>query len=348
MIAFIFRTFTISILMMLLILGVFPAINGKIQLDAWHPLWENTYDGFPLWAIIVTISFVVGFSISVWFSIAEKSKEMMLLHYLKQIADEDFTVKRNVSSTMKKTLIETNELIDAQRKSLQRLSNEKVEAHEKLIQEQIVAERQRLARELHDSVSQQLFAASMLLSAITENEEHPEETKKILKQVEKIVQQAQMEMRALLLHLRPIALKNNTLAEGLKGLIFELEQKINFKIDHQIEEIKLSKAEEDHLFRIVQEALSNTLRHAKATEVELLLIERDGMAILRIQDNGVGFDVNEDLKTASYGLKNMKERALEIGAKYKLISVPGEGTIVEVQIPVKQEETMENKIEGGE
>ncbi len=80
-------------------------------------------------------------------------------------------------------------------------------------------------------------------------------------------------MRALLLHLRPIALRNNTLAQGLRELILELQQKVYFNIDYQIEEIELSKAEEDHLFRIAQEALSNTLRHAKASEVELLLIK---------------------------------------------------------------------------
>ena len=90
----------------------------------------------------------------------------------------------------------------------------------------------------------------------------------------------------------------------------ELQQKVNFQIDYKIEEFKLSKAEEDHLFRIAQEALSNTLRHAKATEVELLLIQRDGIAILRIQDNGVGFDLKEDGKTTSYGLRNNAETSV--------------------------------------
>ncbi|WP_249662221.1 histidine kinase, partial [Lysinibacillus fusiformis] len=71
------------------------------------------------------------------------------------------------------------------------LSNERTEANDKIIQERIIAERQRLARELHDSVSQQLFAASMLLSALTENDENATS----LKQVEKIVQKAQLEMR---------------------------------------------------------------------------------------------------------------------------------------------------------
>lgn len=89
--------------------------------------------------------------------IVEKSKEFTTLHYVKQLAEPELTVKRNVSYPLRKALIETNELIVTQRKSLQRLSNEKAEASDKIIQERIIAERQRLARELHDSVSQQLF-----------------------------------------------------------------------------------------------------------------------------------------------------------------------------------------------
>ena len=101
-------------------------------------------------------------------------------------------------------------------------------------------------------------------------------------------------------------------------------------IDYHIEEIALSRAEEDHLFRIAQEALSNTLRHAKATELELSFIERNNTAILRIQDNGVGFDLARD-KTTSYGLQNIAERAVEIGCIYNIVSVPGEGTMIEVK-----------------
>lgn len=338
MISLLFRTLMISIILISMFFGVFYLLYDVPNAAAWSPLWENTYNGMPLGVIIVCGVFFISFVISLWWMISVKSKEFITLKYVKQLAEPDFTLKRNVSYPLRKALKETNELIETQRKSLQRLSNEKAEASDKIIQERIVAERQRLARELHDSVSQQLFAASMLLSSITEMDTPPENAKQILVQIEKLVQQAQLEMRALLLHLRPIALNNNTLAQGLKDLIFELKQKVNFDIEYEIEEIKLSKAEEDHLFRIAQEALSNTLRHAKATEVEMLLIERDNLAILRIQDNGRGFDMNEETNSTSYGLKNIAERAVEIGAKYKIVSVPGEGTIVEVKVPLNKEE----------
>ena len=90
---------------------------------------------------------------------------------------------------------------------------------------------------------------------------------KTLLQTEKIVQQAQLEMRALLLHLRPAALHDKTLKEGLEELLIELQEKVFFTIRYRLEDVPLSKGAEDHLFRIAQETLSNTLRHANATEV---------------------------------------------------------------------------------
>lgn len=338
MISFIFRTFTLFLLLNGMILSFLFLFFGEPSEENWSILWEEQYEELPLFAVIMLMIMCISFIISIWISIVAKTRENAAIRHVKQLVEPDFSIKkRNVSRALKKALLQTNDLIETQRKSLQRLSNEKAEASDKMIQERIIAERQRLARELHDSVSQQLFAASMLLSSVTEQEDQHGRSKKTLQQVEKIVQQAQLEMRALLLHLRPIALRNNTLAQGLKELIVELQQKVYFNIDCQIEEIELSKAEEDHLFRIAQEALSNTLRHAKASEVELLLIKRDYLAILRIQDNGQGFNMETD-KSTSYGLKNIAERAVEIGCTYKIVSVPGEGTIVEVKVPLGKKE----------
>ncbi|CAM5182752.1 Sensor histidine kinase OS=Ureibacillus acetophenoni OX=614649 GN=SAMN05877842_10459 PE=4 SV=1 [Ureibacillus acetophenoni] len=338
MINFLVRTFTMCMLLSTMVFLFFFFLLGEPVEETFRPLWEEQFENIPLVAYFGISIFVVSCMISIWMSIASKTREMVAIRYVKQLVDPEFSLekKKNIPRTLRKALLQTNELIETQRKSLQKLTNERVDSNDAIIQERIVQERQRLARELHDSVSQQLFAASMLLSALTEQGHGDEQSQKTLMQVEKVVQQAQLEMRALLLHLRPIALRNNTLAEGLTGLVIELKQKVNFQIDYKIEEMVLSKAEEDHLFRIAQEALSNTLRHSKATEVELLLIARDNVAILRIQDNGRGFNAEEDNKTTSYGLKNIAERAVEIGCTYKIVSVPGEGTIVEVKVPLKK------------
>jgi two-component system, NarL family, sensor histidine kinase LiaS len=189
---------------------------------------------------------------------------------------------------------------------------------------------------LHDSVSQQLFAASMLISAINESEDTSSpQLSKQLQMVEQMVQQSQLEMRALLLHLRPVPLKGKTLQEGMLELLSELKQKVPMTIQWKIEPFPLDKGIEDHLFRILQEAISNTLRHAKATTLEVLFIVRDQFAILRVVDDGVGFNV-EEVKTTSYGLQTMRERALEIGGNLQIVSLPGKGTRLEVKIPIME------------
>ena len=197
-------------------------------------------------------------------------------------------------------------------------------------------ERQRLARELHDSVSQQLFAASMMLSAIKETELAPPLDQQI-PTLEKMVQDSQLEMRALLLHLRPIGLKDKSLGEGIKDLVTDLQKKVPMKVVHDIEDFSVPKGIEDHLFRITQEAISNTLRHSKGTKVTIELFNQADYLLLRVQDNGIGFNVDENTEQ-SYGLKNMRERALEIGATFHIVSLPDSGTRIEVKAPLDKEE----------
>src|SRR5690625_2188508 len=228
--------------------------------------------------------------------------------------------------------------IDQQTENAQRLATERAEEREKSLQEIVVQERNRLARELHDSVSQQLFAASMMMSAINEtNPPEEEEIRKQLSMIEKAIHQSQLEMRALLLHLRTVALKGKNLQIGAEELLLELIQKVPMEIDWKIEPFIVDKGIEDQLFRILQESVSNTLRHAKASRLHVMLIERDETVILRVVDDGIGFNINK-IKTSSYGVENMRERAYEIGGTFKVISLPDEGTRLEVKVPILRKE----------
>lgn len=299
-------------------------------------LLETEAADMPLLVWLCTTIFVLSLVIASWISITSRSKENFIIGKLEDLyAKQEFIRSNKMKKKTNRSIEQLYEVLEAQRSSLKRITDERADTQDKMIQERIVQERQRLARELHDSVSQQLFAASMLLSALVEQQEGNQTLEKPLAQVEKMVQQAQLEMRALLLHLRPAALHNQTLAQGLEELLRELQEKVTFDIRHRLEDIELSKGAEDHLFRIAQETLSNTLRHAQATEVEILLIERDGLAILRVQDNGVGFK-QDDGKGGSYGLQNVRERAIEIGGSCKIVSVPSQGTIVEVKLPIEK------------
>lgn len=211
------------------------------------------------------------------------------------------------------------------------------ETREELLEQ----ERHRIARELHDSVSQQLFAVMMMLSAI--NEEGSLDLPTLKKQVvliEGIVNEAQIEMRALLLHLRPTKLEGKTLREGIISLLNELSSKVNMEIKWDVEDIRLLPGNEDHLFRIVQELLSNTLRHAKAKTLELYLTEGKSQYNLRVVDDGIGFDP-EVVKNGSYGLMNIKERIEGMGGTIKLLSDSSRGTTVSIHIPKALNQTTE-------
>ena len=177
----------------------------------------------------------------------------------------------------------------------------------------IEAERIRISRELHDSVSQELFAATMILSSVVDNPSLT--TKQITSQTTltlKILHEAQDEMRALLLHLRPSELADKSLTEGLNMLVDELQAKISAKISASVAEIKADKNIENNIFRMTQELLSNTLRHAKAQHIDISFSQTVGTLVLIVKDDGVGFDTTIE-KTASQGLKNIKERTLTLG-----------------------------------
>lgn len=332
------RIFILGSLFSFIAASLLVLFLGVSSVEPWVWLWTDVEAGLPVGAWLLLLISALAAGIAWWTGLASQSSATETKRILEALVlneDKAMTVSemRHIPADLKPALMRVSQLLESQRASLARISNERAENQDKLIQEQLVMERQRLARELHDSVSQQLFAASMLLSSMTERQQVPP----LLLQTEKMVQQAQLEMRALLLHLRPAALHNKSLRQGLFELLTELKEKVYFKIDHKLEEVALPKGAEDHLFRIAQETLSNTLRHSKATEVHVLFVERDGLAILRIQDNGVGFE-SAQAKSASYGLKHIEERAVEIGAVSKIISVPSEGTIVEVKVPTERRE----------
>lgn len=329
----IYGVFVISLIGSLLLIITFLAF----PLQDWEQLWTQRVFDLPYAAVIIIGFFLTGLVCGLIYHIAWHGKlqqiEKQLLLLMKgQLLEEDDLTERDLSAIMK-LLLQLQEKIKLQVELSQRLATERAKERENSLQEVIIQERNRLARELHDSVSQQLFAASMMMSAInetTKNSESPAQAQLAI--VENMIQQTQLEMRALLLHLRPIALKDKSLQEGIKELLEELIQKAPLQVDWKIENFLLDKGIEDHLFRILQESISNTLRHANATSLHVLLIKRDNYIIMRIIDNGIGFDVNVS-KASSYGLQNMRERALEIGGTLQVISVKNQGTRIEVKVP---------------
>ncbi|MED4534594.1 sensor histidine kinase [Metabacillus fastidiosus] len=307
-------------------------------LESWKLLFERKVGNLPFVYIVPSVILFLGALYGLYIGAGWKKQLLLVENSLidleqgRQISAQTHSMQEIDSICAK--IDKVQKQMAEQTKLSQKLANEKAEDQEKRIQDIVSQERNRLARELHDSVSQQLFAASMMMSAITETRPLSDDREsKQLKMVEATINQSQLEMRALLLHLRPVALKGKSLQEGMKELLVELSQKVPMNITWKIETMPLDKGVEDHLFRILQESVSNTLRHAKSTTLEVLLIKRDEFVILRIVDDGIGFDV-ETRKSGSYGLQNMYERAVEIGGTLKIISLNNKGTRLEVKVPV--------------
>lgn len=339
----IFTAILYSILFALMILS---ATFLFFPIGDWSLIWLHKIGNVPfiLWilGIVVIGGMIFGISIGLYWKQRLDVVDRKMTEIIKgqKLTATDESFKELESFEIK--VYELQEKIKKQVEYSQRLATERAEEREKSLQEIVVQERNRLARELHDSVSQQLFASSMMMSAINDSNPPEDPTmKQQLKMVEKMIHQSQLEMRALLLHLRPVALKGKSLHEGTKELLQELTQKVPMEINSKIEEVSVDKGVEDQLFRILQESVSNTLRHAKATTLQVMLIERDETLILRVVDNGVGFDM-ETMKTGSYGLENMRERTYELGGTFKIISIPNQGTQLEVKVPILRKEDEKN------
>lgn len=160
-----------------------------------------------------------------------------------------------------------------------------------------------------------------------------------MEEVARAALHSQSEMRALLLHLRPVHLSGDSLASGVEKLISELRRKSQIEFIVSLDHLEdLPETIEEHVFRIIQEALSNILRHANASTVKLQILKRGTELFVHIGDNGVGFDLEQKQSNkTSYGLKTMRERSEELGGHFSVRSIQKEGTYIEIRIPYKWE-----------
>ncbi len=200
-----------------------------------------------------------------------------------------------------------------------------------------VEERQRLARDLHDAVTQTLFSASLIAEVLPKLwEKNPEEGKKRLEELRRSTKGALAEMRILLLELRPAALTEAGLGELLHQMTDAATGRSGIPVTLTVEEQGILPADVQIVFyRIAQEALNNIQKHAEATEVSVNLSYKPDCIELAIKDNGVGFDP-DSVSAEHFGLSIICERAQTIGAECTIESEIEIGTQVNVvwQIPL--------------
>jgi len=203
----------------------------------------------------------------------------------------------------------------------------------------VVAERERLARELHDSVTQSLYSLTLLAEASQRMVDAGdlEPVREYTGRLGEIAQQALREMRLLVYQLRPLVLRREGLVGALQQRLDAVEKRAGVDARLLVEgPIELPVEIEDGLYRIAQEALNNALKHAVPTSVTVR-IRADGEGVtLEVSDDGRGFHPERVSDEGGMGLANMRGRAERLGGDLALLSAPGEGTTVRVSLEVPQ------------
>ncbi|HFH6912314.1 TPA: sensor histidine kinase [Streptococcus agalactiae] len=297
----------------------------------------HLYQTSRLWLIEQLIFSIFFLSLAVtilllltWFLLDDNSKRQ-INHNLRRIlnnqsinvTDDGTEISTNIQRLSKKMNLMTA--------SLQSKENSRILKSQEIVKQ----ERKRIARDLHDTVSQDLFAASMVLSGIAQNVSQldVDQVGSQLLAVEEMLQHAQNDLRILLLHLRPVELENKTLSEGFRMILKELTDKSDIEVVYHESILTLPKKIEDNIFRIGQEFISNTLKHSQASRLEVYLNQTENELQLKMIDNSIGFDM-DSVYDLSYGLKNIEDRVEDLAGNLQLLSQPGKGVAMDIRLPL--------------
>jgi len=214
---------------------------------------------------------------------------------------------------------------------------ENARLHERSRELSTIEERKRLARELHDSVTQTLFSIGLTAEAAAELVDlDPARAREQLGHLQELTRAAMGEMRSLIFELRPAELETEGLAAALRKHVDVVRRLHGQEIDLAVEgDRRLPPDVERGLLRIAQEALGNAVRHSGAQRVKLSLAAHDSRVTLRVLDDGRGFDPEEAvMRSRRLGLTSMRERAEALGGTLAIDSEPGRGTAIEVEVRV--------------
>lgn len=317
----------------LFILFLVNSLLDIFELD-WSYLLQDIEKTEKLIFVILVFSLsMTFFFVLFWRVIEEVSRRKIQVNLKRLLAGKEVVAfaDPDLDASFKSLSGKLNLLTEA----VQKVENQSLVKEEAIIEK----ERKRIARDLHDTVSQELFAAHMILSGVSQQalKLDREKMQTQLQSVAAILETAQKDLRVLLLHLRPVELEEKSLIEGIQILLKELEDKSDLKVSLKQNVSRLPKKIEEHIFRILQELISNTLRHARASCLDVYLYQTDVELQLKVVDNGIGFQLGS-LDDLSYGLRNIKERVEDMAGTVQLLTAPKQGLAVDIRIPLLDKE----------
>ncbi|WP_166418138.1 sensor histidine kinase [Cochlodiniinecator piscidefendens] len=189
-----------------------------------------------------------------------------------------------------------------------------------------LVERNRLSRDLHDAVSQTLFSANLIASSLPDlMDKDPKQGLNALEDIQRLNKEALVEMRQMLLDLRPEKLAESPLGLLLEALAHDIESKFSVHISLQVaSDVVLPEAVQLTFYRIAQESLTNAAKHARANQIEMIFDGMEKQAMLSVNDDGIGFDTVAQ-EPGHMGLQIMNERIGDVGGSLEIESKPGHG-----------------------
>jgi signal transduction histidine kinase len=189
------------------------------------------------------------------------------------------------------------------------------------------AERARIAREIHDAISQHLFALRMIAAGMRRADLGNQQAHAI----ERISEEALRDMQTLLIELRPASLDGAGLAPALQEICAAYHDRLGITVDTSLDNVALPGPVEHALLRITQEAFTNAVRHGNARRLSVCITRKDGHVELAVRDTGTGFD--PAARHAGSGLTHIRERVAELGGTVDIDSAPGRGAALTVRVP---------------
>ena len=311
-----------ALIVLVVIASVLPLLNYSLLNPS---LWVSTNQFImTIVLLIIVLSFFLGILVQTVSLVSTQVIRLKLQAILKNKSIKD-------NHEEDPLLLQLSDKVKTLTRQVQLLDNQDLVNREEIVE----GERTRIARDLHDTVSQELFATSMILSGLSSNiVSLPQETvQEQLVLVKDMIESAQRDLRILLLHLRPSELESKTLVEGLELILREVSDKSSIVVHFQHDVNELPKLIEEHLFRIAQEIISNTLRHAKAKHLDVYLLQKETELQLKMTDDGIGFQQGADDKL-SYGLQNIRERVEDMAGTIKIRTAPNKGVAIDIRIPL--------------